>query len=56
VYFQRITIINIQCKKRKLGVSLETKRCFSTPNPNNPINFWYYKPQHKMDKAPIKKG
>jgi len=53
--FQVMDNLNIQCKKRKLGVSLEKKRCFSTPNPINPINFWYYKPQHEMDNAPTKK-
>ncbi len=52
--FEVMDNLNIQCKKRGLGVSLETNRCFSTPNPINPINFWYYKPQHEMDKAPTK--
>ena len=53
--FEVMDNLNIQCKKRKLGVSLKRKKCFSTPNPNNPINFWYYKPQHEMDSAPTKK-
>lgn len=42
------------CKSRKLGVSLKSKRYLQTPNPNNPINFWHYIPQHEMDKAPTK--
>lgn len=42
------------CKARKLGVSLKTNRYLQTPNPNNPINFWFYVPQHGMDKAPTK--
>jgi len=42
------------CKARKLGVSLKTNRYLQTPNPNNPINFWPYTPQHDMDKAPTK--
>lgn len=54
--FEVMDNLNAQCKNRKLGVSLKTGRCFSTPNPNNPINFWYYKPQHEMDKAPAKSG
>lgn len=53
--FEVMDNLNIQCKKRRLGVSLKTKRCFSTPNPVNPINFWYYKPQHEMDNAPTKR-
>ncbi len=42
------------CKQRKLGVSLETKRGLWTPQPQNPINFWMYEPQHPEDKAPQK--
>jgi len=42
------------CKKKKLGVSLKEKRCLCTPDPNNPINFWYYIPQHQDDKAPVR--
>lgn len=54
--FKVMDYLNAQCKNGKLGVSLKTGRCFSTPNPNNPINFWHYKPQNEMDKAPIKNG
>lgn len=42
------------CKLKKLGVSIESKKRLWTPNPNNPINFWYYVPQHERDKAPIR--
>ncbi|MCG9891614.1 MAG: hypothetical protein MH252_11125 [Thermosynechococcaceae cyanobacterium MS004] len=42
------------CKSRKLGVSLKSNRYLQTPNPNNPINFWHYMPQHEMDTAPTK--
>lgn len=42
------------CKTRKLGVSLNSKRCLHTPRPANPINFWHYEPQHKHDIAPRK--
>lgn len=43
------------CKSRKLGVSLQTNCRLQTINPNNPINFWTYTPQHEMDKAPTKR-
>lgn len=43
------------CKKGSLGVSLKTKRGLWTPKPENPLNFWMYKPQHPEDKAPKKK-
>lgn len=42
------------CKRRKLGVSLRTRRGLWTPNPENPINFWFYEPQRPEDKAPRK--
>jgi len=42
------------CKSQTLGVSFESHQHLSTPNPNNPINFWWYKPQHMEDKAPVK--
>lgn len=42
------------CKNRRLGVSLKSKKYLQTLNPNNPINFWHYIPQHEMDKAPTK--
>lgn len=43
------------CKKRRLGVSLKTKRGLWTPDPANPLNFWVYEPQHPEDTAPKKK-
>jgi hypothetical protein len=42
------------CKQRKLGVSLRTKQGLWTPDPEKPINFWIYEPQHPEDKAPQK--
>jgi hypothetical protein len=42
------------CKERKLGVSLKTKKGLWTPDPQRPINFWLYEPQHPEDKAPQK--
>ncbi|MCX6674325.1 MAG: DUF3800 domain-containing protein [Methanothrix sp.] len=42
------------CKKYKLGVSLKSNKGLKTPDPKNPINFWFYMPQHEADKAPLK--
>lgn len=41
-----------ECKARKLGVSLRTHRGLRTFDGCNPINFWWYEPQHELDKAP----
>jgi hypothetical protein len=43
-----------KCKSHKLGVSLKSRRGLYTYNPNNPINFWPYTPQHEQDKAPTR--
>ena len=45
---------NGHCKHRKLGVSLKTHRGLRTPQPRNPINFWWYEPQHDQDRAPVR--
>jgi len=42
------------CKARKLGVSLKRNRGLRTLNPENPLNFWLYEPQHDLDKAPTR--
>jgi hypothetical protein len=42
------------CKKYRLGVSLRSKRGLRTYNPSNPINYWWYEPQHELDKAPVR--
>ena len=52
--FPIIYYFDLGCKSRKLGVSLKSNRYLRTPDPNNPINFWHYIPQHEMDKAPTK--
>lgn len=43
------------CEKHRLSISLDSTRGFKTFNPNEPINFWFYKPQSDLDKAPLKK-
>ncbi len=52
--FRMLNLLNIKCKERKLGVSLKKCRCLKTPNPENPINFWFYTPQNEFDNAPIR--
>lgn len=42
------------CKQRKLAVSLKSCRGLYTFNPDNPLNFWLYQPQHPLDAAPRK--
>lgn len=54
--FELLNKFNNKCKARKLGVSLESKRCLHTFDKRNPINFWHYEPQHENDKAPIRVG
>lgn len=50
--FRVLARLDSLCKKRKLGVSLKTGRGLRTFNPENPLNFWVYEPQHPSDKAP----
>ena len=52
--FRVLKCLNDECKKRKLGVSLKSRKCLFTFNPSNPINFWHYVPQHNLDRAPTK--
>ena len=42
------------CKKQSLGVSFKKNRGLRTFKPMNPINFWWYEPQHEEEKAPVK--
>ena len=44
------------CKEFKLGVSLKSNKGLKTPNPKQPINFWFYMPQHEADKAPLRRN
>ena len=56
---ERFKILNIcvlKCKSKRLGVSINSKECLCTFNPNKPINFWHYVPQHSLDIAPIRNG
>jgi hypothetical protein len=40
------------CKRERLGVGLKDSRGLKTYGPSNPINFWWYEPQHEEDRAP----
>jgi hypothetical protein len=43
-----------KCKSNSLTVSLRTFEGFKTRDPNKPINFWWYTPQHERDRAPTR--
>ena len=43
-----------RCRSMTLGVSLRTRGYLMTHNPENPINFWHYEPQHQLDRAPTR--
>ncbi len=45
---------NEGCKANRLGVSLKSSKMLKTPNPANPVNFWWWEPQHDEDKAPVR--
>jgi len=42
------------CREAKMGLSLKSSGGFRTRDPNRPLNFWWYIPQHPDDKAPVK--
>lgn len=50
--FQPLAFFDKLCKKHKLGVSLKSRQGLYTFNPEDPLNFWLYEPQHPSDKAP----
>jgi len=43
-----------ECKRQKMRVSLNSHNGLKSMDPRNALNFWPYKPQHELDKAPIK--
>lgn len=53
VRFLLIDSFNKDCKNRSLTVSLDSTEGFQTRDPSKPINFWLYRPQHVLDKAPV---
>lgn len=52
--FRVLKILDKLCKERKMGVSIKENSYLCTFSPSNPLNFWFYEPQHEADKAPIK--
>jgi len=46
--------IDSKCKENRLYISLKSNRGLKSYKPDYPINFWFYQPQHDMDKAPIR--
>jgi len=54
--FKILQKFDLLCKRGKMGVNLEKKRGLWTPDPQKPINFWMYEPQHPEDKAPRRKS
>jgi len=52
--FRLVAHLREQCRKHKLGVSLETRGYLCTPDPKRPVNFWNYESQHERDKAPTR--
>ena len=53
--FPLLQVLDEECKRRKMGVSLKTKGHLYTFDPSNPINFWWYNPQTGLDKAPVRR-
>jgi hypothetical protein len=51
---QVLHAFNAACKDNSLGVSLRSNCGLRTHNPRQPINFWWYMPQHDEDRAPVK--
>lgn len=50
--FEVLKTFDEGCKKHCIGVSIKQKRGLWTPNPENPLNFWMYRAQHPLDRAP----
>lgn len=52
--FKIYKFIDIYSKHKSWTVSLKSNKGFSTFNKLKPLNFWFYRPQHEEDKAPLK--
>lgn len=51
--FPLLDCFNDECKRRSLTVAFNSTGGLKTHDPLKPINFWFYKPQHPSDKAPL---
>ena len=54
--FRVISHLYRDCKERRLGVSLRECGYLRTLDPDKPINFWHYEPQHQLDTAPTREN
>lgn len=54
--FEIIDATNTECKRCRIGVSLNRRGYFWTPNPKKPIHFWLWEPQGHYDKAPTNRS
>ena len=53
--FKIYKFIDDNCKRKSWKVSLKTNKGFSTfKDESKPLNFWFYRPQHEEDRAPLK--
>lgn len=52
--FKIYKFIDDDCKRKSWSVSLKTKKGFKTNDKVKPMNFWFYRPQHEEDRAPLK--
>lgn len=52
--FNVIRYLKMQCEDRKLQVSLEQNGGLRSYQPSKPVNFWFWRPQHPDDTAPIR--
>lgn len=53
VRFRVIRHLYRGCRSRRVGVSLLPHGYLRTADPQQPVNFWHYRPQHPADKAPV---
>lgn len=52
--FKIYRFVDRYSKRKSWSVSLKKKKGFYTFDKSKPLNFWFYKPQHDGDKAPLK--
>ena len=52
--FKIYEFVDKHSKRKSWTVSLKKKKGFYTFDKYKPLNFWFYRPQHDEDKAPLK--
>ena len=52
--FKIYEFVDKHSKRKSWSVSLKTNNGFYTFDKSKPLNFWFYRPQHDEDKAPLK--